>query len=250
MNPVHPASRYVRVARTLALAAVVLATLVAPEADAGVFSVVPVRIYMTPRDRAVAITVTNEGDTEMVLQAEVNTWRQKPDGTDEQVASEDLILSPPILKLPPRARQVVRLARLGPPDATQQLTYRLIMREVPEVGAPKDRIQIPVALALSMPVFITPPGAKREMKCDAARGNGSIVQVSCANAGNAYAQVRSVQVLKGADVLGKLDGGFYVLPGARKTLTVTTQQPVPSGSTLLNVTFDDGKTESFDVVIP
>lgn len=251
MNPVHPALRRFHAARALALvAAVVVTTLATPVSYAGVFSVVPVRIYMTPRDRAVAITVTNEGDTEMVLQAEINTWRQKPDGSDEQVASEDLILSPPILKLPPRGRQVVRLARVGAPDQSQQLTYRLIMREVPEVGAAKDRIQIPVALALSMPVFITPAGAKREMKCEAARGTGSVVEVFCANAGNAYAQVRGVQVQKGSDVLGKLDGGFYVLPGARKTLTVTTQQPVPSGSTQLTVTFDDGKTESFDVVIP
>ena len=62
---------------------------------AGVFSVTPVRIYMTPKDRAVAVTITNEGDTEVVLQADLNAWSQKPDGTDEQVPTEDLILSPP-----------------------------------------------------------------------------------------------------------------------------------------------------------
>ncbi len=40
---------------------------------------------MTPRDRAIAVTLTNEADTEVVLQADINAWSQKPDGTDELV---------------------------------------------------------------------------------------------------------------------------------------------------------------------
>src|SRR5687768_16393781 len=131
MKPVRLASTAFRVPGAAWVLGVVLTALVAPMAHAGVFSVVPVRIYMTPRDRAVAITVTNEGETEMVLQAEVSTWRQKADGSDEQVPSEDLILSPPILKLAPKARQVVRLARIASADVAQQQTYRLVIREVP-----------------------------------------------------------------------------------------------------------------------
>jgi fimbrial chaperone protein len=94
-----------------ALAATGLAWLPLP-AGAAAFSVTPIRIYMQPRDRAVAITIVNEGDTEVALQAELNNWSQKADGTDELTPTEDLILSPPILKLAPKARQVVRLALL------------------------------------------------------------------------------------------------------------------------------------------
>lgn len=251
MSPVSPGSMPLRAAKVLALGlAVVLAGMAAPAVHAGVFSVVPVRIYMTPRDRAVAITVTNEGDTDMVLQAEINTWRQKPDGTDEQVASDDLVLSPPIIKLAPRARQVVRLARIAPPDLGQQLTYRLILREVPEAAPQKPGIQVAVALAISMPVFITPPNAKAAVQCEAARGAAAAIQVSCVNSGNAYAQLREVQLRKGPQVMGKLDGGFYVLPGARKTIAVPVQQPLDPGATQLTVTFDDGKSQNFDVVLP
>ena len=66
-------------------------------ATAGVFSVTPVRLYMAPRDRAVAVTLRNEGDTPVVLQADINVWSQKPDGTDELVLTDDLILAPPII---------------------------------------------------------------------------------------------------------------------------------------------------------
>lgn len=218
---------------------------------AGVFSVTPVRIYMTPRDRAVAVTITNEGDTEVVLQADLNAWTQKPDGTDEQVPTEDLILSPPIIKLAPGARQVVRLARLKPADASRQLIYRMIMREVPEAVASKDKaIEVPIALALSLPVFITPPPAKREMDCTAARSTPQVVNVSCGNQGTAYAQVREIVLVRGEQTLARFEGGTYILPGARKTMSVNGEQVIAPGAAQLNVRFDDGKSQAFSITLP
>ena len=225
--------------------------MLAPLAQAGAFSVTPVRIYMVPRDRAVAVTIVNEGDTEVALQADLNLWRQKPDGTDELTLTEDLILSPPIIKIGPKARQVVRLARLGPADASRQLTYRLIVREVPEATAPKDKsIQIPISLALSMPVFITPPAAQRAMQCDVARADARTLTATCANSGTAYAQVREVLLQRGEEVLARFEGGTYILPGARKAMTAKGEKPVPAGPARMAVQFDDGKSQSFDVVLP
>lgn len=233
-----------------ALAATGLAWLPLP-AGAAAFSVTPIRIYMQPRDRAVAITIVNEGDTEVALQAELNNWSQKADGTDELTPTEDLILSPPILKLAPKARQVVRLALLKPADASRQLTYRLIMREVPEATTPKDQtVQVSVALALSMPVFVTPPVAKREINCQLVRATGQALSASCANSGSAYAQVRQIQVRRGDRVLGVFEGGTYILPGARKSMEIKGDQAIPAGAVQLAVSFDDGKAQSFDVTLP
>ncbi len=223
---------------------------------AGSFSVSPVRIYMLPRDRAVAITIVNEGDTEVALQADINTWSQKPNGADDLVLTEDLILSPPIIKLAPKARQVVRLALLKPADASKQLTYRLIVREVPEAVTPGPNVQIPIALALSMPVFITPPTAKREIACNASQaaqatqGAAASVLVSCQNTGTAYAQVREITLRRDGATLGKFEGGTYILPGAEKTIPVKTEAAVTAGAAQLQVTFDDGKSQSFSVAVP
>ena len=232
------------------LMACFVATVPAP-ASAGSFSVTPVRIYMLPRDRAVAVTITNEGDTEVVLQADLNAWTQKPDGTDEQVPTEDLILSPPIIKLAAGARQVVRLALLKPADASRQLTYRMLMREVPEaVSNPDKSIQVPIALALSLPVFITPPAAKREMDCTATRSTPQALNVSCGNQGSAYAQVREILVLRGDQALARFEGGTYILPGARKTMSVNGEQAIAPGAAQLKVSFDDGKSQVFNVTVP
>ncbi|MGC4367405.1 fimbrial biogenesis chaperone [Hydrogenophaga sp. R2] len=220
---------------------------------AGSFSVSPVRIYMKPRDRAVAITLTNEGDTAVALQADVFAWSQTADGTDQLVLSEDLILSPPIIRLEAGARQVVRLALLRPADMSQQLTYRLIVREVPEITQPKQQgIQLPIALALSMPVFITPPPARREVACELVRGEAGAPGVSCANTGTAYAQIREVRLHRNDQTLARSEGGAYLLPGARRTV-----MPKPEGAGVtgiapltVEVQFDDGQTSRFTAQLP
>ena len=216
-------------------------------AVAGAFSVSPVRIYMLPRERAVAVTVVNEGDTEVVLQADLNVWTQKADGTDELNPTDDLILSPPIIKLAPNSRQVVRLALLKPADASRQLTYRMIMREVPEAVAMVDRtVQLPVALALSMPVFITPPPAKRIVDCVAAPN----LTVRCANSGTAYAQVREIQLKRGTVTLARFEGGTYILPGAQKVISLKGESGLTPGAAQMSVSFDDGKSQIFEVMLP
>ena len=243
-----------RIPNRIRYCAFLLASLVAaPAFAAGVFSVTPVRIFMTPRDRATAITVTNEGDDELVMQADVYTWHQKPSGEDDLALSEDLILSPPILKLAPHSRQVVRLARVGAPSLDQQLTYRMIVREVPEArkDAAKD-VRLQVALAFSLPVFITPPGLKRRLECDAQRAGPDSVNVTCTNTGELYAQPREL-ALSGPNGqrLASKDSGFYILPGMKRTYEMRdTEGPIPAGALKLALTFDDGSSQEYELKLP
>jgi len=246
MNPTYPT----RLSKLLAWAPLLLSLCFAGPASAGVFTVTPVRIYMSPKDRAVAVTITNDGDAEIVLQADLHSWAQKPDGTDQLVLTEDLILSPPIIKLAPKAKQVVRLARLVPPDMTRQMTYRFILREVPEALAPKNNIQIPIALALSMPVFITPPNARRGVTCQLAGVEGKTIGVRCENLGNAYAQVREIEVLRGEKKIARYEGGAYILPGASRTIAVGAEQAPTPGAVRMLVTFDDTQVQEFQLTLP
>jgi len=218
---------------------------------AGLFSVTPVRIFMTPRDRAMAITVTNEGDTELVMQADVFDWKQKPDGSDDLTLSEDMILAPPIIKLAGKSRQVLRLALTRPAPRGEQLTYRLVLREIPEARPPEPGVQVQVALAFSLPVFITPPGLKRQVACRLERPTADQMNAVCENVGNAYAQVvdLSLATATGQKVASR-DTGGYLLPGIKRSFTLTrTPGATPGGSGKLTVTQDDASKQSFDVPI-
>ena len=237
--------------RILAAGAIAAACCYATSALAGVFSVTPVRIFMAPRDRATAVTVTNEGDDELVMQADVYTWKQKPDGTDDLALSDDLILSPPILKIAGKSRQVVRLAMVSPPASPDQVTYRMVLREIPEAHAADKKVQLQIALAFSLPVFITPAGAKRQLECTAARSAPDTVAVRCANKGNAYAQARDIALLgaDGAKIAG-IESAAYILPGITRTFAIKRDAgPIPSGAAKVAVSFDDGTSQSYDVTV-
>ena len=230
----------------------VLVALVPSIALAGVFSISPVRIYMVAKDRAVAVTVNNEDDEPIVLQADVYTWKQKPGGEDSLTLTEDIILSPPIVKLAPRSRQVLRLATLSARPTTEQLTYRLIVREVPEAIPAEKTLQLQLALAFSLPVFITPPGAKRQLDCVLERVTPDTVRANCENTGNAYAQPREFTLTNaGGDKLATRDTGGYILPTIKRSFDIKRADGrILGGKAKLAVALDDGSTQSFDVSIP
>ncbi len=206
---------------------------------------------MAPRDRATAVTITNEGDDELVMQADIYSWKQKPDGSDELALSEDLILSPPILKIPGKSRQVVRLAMVSPPAATQQLTYRMILREIPEAHPADKKVQLQIALAFSLPVFITPRSAKRDLQCTIARTAADAVSARCENRGGAYAQPRELTLTgTGGEKLATVESAAYVLPGTTRTYEIKRSGvPIPSGPAKLAVNFDDGTSRAYDVTV-
>lgn len=228
-----------------------LAACCAVPALASPFSISPVRIYMAPRDRATAITISNEGDEELVMQADLYNWKQKANGEDDLVLSEDMILSPPILKLAPKSRQVVRLAMLRPRPPGEQLTYRLIVREIPEVKITSPDLQVQIALAFSMPVFITPTGAKRDVGCTVERVAADTVKAVCENTGNAYTQARALVLTSATgEKLVSSDVSGYILPTAKRSFELKRAgDKIPGGNAKLAVTHDDGVVQTFDVTV-
>ena len=222
-----------------------------PCLHAAEFTVTPVRIFMTPRDRAVAVTVTNDSDQPIVMQADLYSWKQKPDGTDELAPTEDIILSPPILKVPGKSRQVVRLARLVPPPTAEEHTYRMIVREVPEARpVTQSQVGVQVALAFSLPVFVTPPAAKRVVDCAPVRSGPDVVTATCRNTGRAYAQIRTFELLDSAGTrLATRETGGYVLPGITRGFEVKTASRIAAGPIKLQVAYDDGSVQSFEATL-
>ncbi len=225
--------------------------LVAP-AWAGQFSVTPVRIFMATKDRAVAVTITNEGDEQLVMQADLYLWKQKPDGQDDLTLTEDMFLSPPIIKLAPRARQVVRLARMKAASTNEQLTYRMIVREVPEAKPAKPDLQLQIALAFSIPVFISPPGVKAKLDCAVERVAADTVKTLCQNSGNAYVYPVALQLTSSAgENIASRDSGGYILSGMKRSFDIKRDgATIPGGNAKLVATLVDGTKQTFDVAIP
>ncbi len=242
-------------------------------ASAGNFSVSPVRIFMKPNERATAVTIVNFGDTDLVLDTELTSWRQKPDGSFDQQPTDDVIVAPPQMRLGPKGRQVIRVARVVPPAPGVQMTYRLLVREVPEVGPVKPGYNVNLALAFSLPIFITPAGFKHDVSCKlmnlpavpaaapaVSAQPGAAVEpkpwlvARCDNAGNAHALITHIKLLDGAGeaIANTKQPGYTLVSSGRnfELFKAAQNQAQPTGSLRLNITHDDGKEQSIDVMLP
>lgn len=245
------------------LSACIAFALMAPVAHgfAASFSVVPVRIFMKPGDKAMAVTLVNNDTTPVLLQAESFDWDQDELGNDKLTPSEDLILSPPIIQLAPNQQQVVRIAVLRAPDPDRQLTFRLLLREVPQEVSQKPGIALPVSLAVSLPVFMTPPNAEAKISCDLVkwtrpvpatmRATAPQLAARCTNSGNATRQIRQAKLQQGSQVITKSLGSSYVLPGRAVELPLAKAAlPASGGTASIELDLDDGNVLSVNARLP
>jgi fimbrial chaperone protein len=251
-------------------------------ATAGNFSVSPVRIFMKPAERATAVTIINHGDTDLVIDTELTSWKQNPDGSFNQQPTEDVIVAPPQMRLAPKARQVVRVARVVPPTPGVQMTYRLLVREVPEAGPAKPGYNVNLSLAFSLPIFITPPGLKHEVACKllaapvappaaaasdapaAAPAPAPWLVARCDNNGSAHALITKISLIDAAgETLASSAQPGYTLTGSGRGFELfkpvagatQAQSPAPAqgaaqGNLRLAISHDDGTQQSVNVTLP
>jgi fimbrial chaperone protein len=204
-------------------------------ANAGSFTVNPVRLTLSATQSVAAVTVKNIGEEATVVQLETSSWTQH-DGQDVLESTSDILATPPILTVPPGASRIVRVGLRRPADPQRELTYRLFLREVPP---PQPIAQgLRVALLISMPVFVTPPHISGpQVEWRAIRMHDGTIQLLARNSGQSHIQLGQLQIVQasnGADVATR-NMADYLLPENGREWTLTTKSAPPAG-TLLNVT--------------
>ena len=108
-----------------------------------------------------------------------------------------------------------------------------------------------IALAFSLPVFITPADMKRNLTCSVERSSADAALASCENAGRAYVQPRELALVTsaGAKIAARESGG-YILPGMKRAFELKgVNGTLASGSAKLVVGLDDGTSQTFDVAV-
>src|SRR5712672_1854808 len=173
-------------------AMIALATAV--PAVAGTFSISPIRVELSGQQRTEALTVRNEeSDKSVVVQAQVFVWTQQ-NGQDALGETRDVIVTPPVFTLTPSSQQIVRVAVRTAPDAKRELSYRLILQEVPP-EAPKNFTGLQVALRLSIPVFVASRAkSTSDLIWSYAWQADNSLQVSAKNQGDAHIQITDFTV--------------------------------------------------------
>jgi fimbrial chaperone protein len=214
---------------------------------AGTFSISPLRVELSSRTATGALTLRNQEDTPVVVQAEVLLWEQAG-GEEKLTQTRDLLVSPAVVTIPGNGSQLVRVALRRPVDAKRELSYRLILTEVPQTASP-DFTGLNVALRLSLPIFIAPVAtAEPGLEWSAVRSSDGSFALTARNTGNAHARVLSFDALSatGSRLGSPQNVSAYILPGQARTWTLDNKQNEATSSNDWHRLRVKGTTEAGD----
>jgi len=217
------------------------------QASAGTFSISPLRVELSSGARTGALTIRNQDDEPVVVQAEAMLWQQDA-GQELLTPTRDVLVSPAVFTIPGSGSQLVRVALRVSADARRELSYRVILTEVPQKARP-DFTGLNVALRLSLPVFVAPvtPASPR-LEWSAARDADGAVCITARNNGDAHDRVLSFSAGPATGVTATLshDVAAYLLPGQSRTWTLDNKPDETASSTDWNRLRVKGTTEAGD----
>jgi len=201
--------------RSIAIALLATGMLAAAdEAAASALSIAPIRIELSAAKRTAVLTLRNQEDSPVVVQARPAAWTQR-DGEDQLGDTHDLVVTPPIFTVPAKGQQVLRIALLRDVDPTRELDYRLVLSEVPTPGA-SETTGLKVALRITLPAFVA---ATAHTAADVAWSHkwlpDGTLDVMAENRGTAHLQILEFDVQQGGKAGQKLhaSASHYLLPG-------------------------------------
>lgn len=230
--------------KTLLTAILLCANLSA--AHAGSFMVDPVRVELGPYQLSSALTLRNDDKEPAVIRIEARAWDQSGN-EDTFEPSKEILVTPPIVTIPPGAEQIIRVALRRALDPQKELQYRIFMQEVPPPPRPGFS-GLQVALRISVPVFVQPDSsvAAKPVWKVAYRAKDQILQVRLSNAGNAHVQMQEFRLSEPKKVAFTVQqASVYVLPGHSHEWTIKLDPSVRIAGTkvLLKAATDAGEVD-------
>ncbi len=187
----------------------------AASASATSLAVSPISVEVTAPGASSRVTLENGGTEPLAAQVRIFKWVQK-NGRDELVATRDVVASPPVVKIQPGSKNVVRVVRISKQPVVAEETYRLLVSEVPTPDQAAKR-SISLAIQHSIPVFFVPNKGAPQLSWNARLVKGRLV-VEAANAGTRRAKLTNMSIgLPGGKQIQVAEGlAGYVLPDSRK----------------------------------
>jgi len=208
------------------LFALVLATLIAwsATADAGEFTINPLRINLDRTTRAAEVTVRNDDVAPLRMQLEAMSWRQDAEGKDQYESAQDLVFFPKAMEIPPGESRIVRVGVRAAP-VTREEAYRLFIEELPPPAtseAPPPGTSLRIFLRVGVAVFVAPAQGKPAGEITRLDFNRGIAEWSVANNGNEHFRTDAVELSgvsrDGTRIFVQQFPERYFLAGAVKTM--------------------------------
>lgn len=193
----------------------------------------PIDPVIESDERATALWLENRGDAPAQMQLRVFEWQQI-DLHDHYETGHDVVGSPPMIRIEPGERQLIRLTRTVDVPPGVERAFRVIIDEIPtpepEANEGPVSVGIKFQMRYSIPLFVYGEGLWTKVSHDRRRDPADAAQPSLSwriqthdgkphlqvhNAGNVHARLTEV-AFQQQDVRVSVSEGLlgYVLPGA------------------------------------
>lgn len=117
----------------------------------------PIDPVVTADNSATELWIENNGSGPVTMQVRVIGWQQIDGRESYQPYQQDVVASPPIVRIEAGKKQLIRLIRQITPTPGKELAYRVLIDEIPQAGTGTG---VKLQMRYSVPLFVYGAGAK------------------------------------------------------------------------------------------
>jgi fimbrial chaperone protein len=161
---------------------------------ASVYEVTPTQLSLSAKQMVGVVKITNRGHENSLLQLSLLDWQQEH-GKDYYQVSNDILLTPPIFRLPPHKTQLIRFALKHPIFIAEQKAYRVHIKEVQQPRRKKLGQSLYFIMDISLPLFIQPEQITERYDWSIQRLDAEHIKLKLYNDGNVNLFVSEWQLL-------------------------------------------------------
>jgi fimbrial chaperone protein len=227
---------------TTAVLATALLMSVPTPGQAASLQVAPVSIEVQAPSAAATLQLRNVGTTPLNAQIRVFRWVQV-NGQEKLEPTDDVVVSPPITSLAPKTDYTVRLVRVAKQPVSRGENYRLLVDELPDPAAQRNRT-VNLVLRYSIPVFFYSRDTTDAQLVWSIEQRSGHVYVSAVNNGDRHVRISDLKLQDGNGMTVPFGNGLtgYVLGNSvmRWEAPGKTHQLVASSSVAISAQGDRG----------
>lgn len=186
-------------------------------------SIAPTRININDRERIQTFTVINRSSSPSLINVQALSWTQDEQGKNIHRLTRDVIVNPPIAKIPGNEQQEFRVGLRRANHETDELVYRIHVGQTPqeeyEEKGPK------MVLGFLLPVFVSPSSPKKpssQVSWTVLPSDDKYqIVLMGKNTGNAHFRAQILMPLFEGEHLGIKKAVQYILPGHQRIFHIT-----------------------------
>jgi len=188
------------------------------------FTIYPNRVELNESKYRQTFKLVNDDEGIKVIQIRLFKWSQK-DGLDIKEPSKDLIIMPPVIKLPKGVEKIVRIGFRQPMVADSEITYRV---EFKEIIQKEQTTGISLAFKQSVPIYYSYNEKwKSNLSASEKYGTDEMAEFVLSNSGRRHSIIKNMKIVdqENQTTIWQSDNAFAVLSNASRKFTVASIEP-------------------------